>query len=105
MHGDFGYIEEGKLGKPYNIKLLKRLGVYAIPYWKIIALALTIAFAITLLDLVIPYLSKVAIDRFIQSSWQQITLDNPENKSVKDLSINYNKILTYSSDKQTAFPY
>ena len=74
MHGDFGYMEEGKLGKPYNIKLLKRLGVYAIPYRRIIALALTVAFVITLTDLVLPYLSKIAIDRYILSSWQEVKL-------------------------------
>ncbi|MGD9159984.1 MAG: ABC transporter ATP-binding protein [Desulfobacteraceae bacterium] len=103
MHGDFGYIEEGKLGKPYNIKLLKRLGVYAIPYWKVIVLALSIAMAITLLDLIIPYLSKVAIDRYILSSWQQITLDNPEQKSAALFLEKYKNILTCSQDGQTAF--
>lgn len=103
MHGDFGYIEEGKLGKPYNLKLLKRLGVYAIPYRRIIALALIIAIAITLMDLVIPYLSKVAIDRYILSSWQQITLDNPDQKSAALFLKKYKDILTYSQDGQTAF--
>ena len=36
MHGDYGYMEEGKLGKPYNLKLLRRLGSYAFPYKKTI---------------------------------------------------------------------
>ena len=103
MNGDFGYIEEGKLGKPYNIKLLKRLGVYAIPYWKITFLALTIAIAITLLDLVLPYLTKIAIDRYILSSWQQISLDNPEKKFAAGFAEKYKDILTYSRDRETAF--
>ena len=103
MHGDFGYMEEGKLGKPYNIKLLKRLGVYAIPYRRIIALALTVAFVITLTDLVLPYLSKIAIDRYILSSWQEVKLDNPEYKAVKEFSLKYKDILTYSRDRRTAF--
>ena len=103
MHGDFGYMEEGKLGKPYNIKLLKRLGVYAIPYRRIIALALTVAVVITLTDLVLPYLSKIAIDRYILSSWQEVKLDNPEYKAVKEFSLKYKDILTYSRDRRTAF--
>ncbi len=103
MHGDFGYIEEGKLGKPYNLKLLKRLGVFAIPYWKFIVLALTVAIVITVMELVLPYLSKIAIDRYILSSWQQITLDNPENKAAADFSSKYKELLTYSSDRRTAF--
>ena len=103
MHGDFGYMEEGKLGKPYNIKLLKRLGVYAIPYRRIIALALTVAFVITLTDLVLPYLSKIAIDRYILSSWQEVKLDNPEYKAAKEFSLKYKDILTYSLDGRIAF--
>ena len=103
MHGDFGYMEEGKLGKPYNLKLLKRLGVFAIPYWKFIALALTVAVLITLMDLVVPYLSKIAIDRYILSSWQRITLDNPENKTAADFSLKYKDRLVYSRDRENAF--
>ena len=44
MFGEYGYMEEGKLGKPYNLKLLKRLLPYSAPYKKTIigALFLTI---------------------------------------------------------------
>ena len=103
MHGDFGYSEEGKLGKPYNIKLLKRLGAFAIPYWKIVVLAFSVAVVITLLDLVLPYLSKVAIDRFILSSWQEIKLDNPEKKYSAEFSSKYEDILTWSRDRKAVF--
>ena len=37
MMGDYGYAEEGKLGKPYNVRLLKRLVHFARPYRKMIA--------------------------------------------------------------------
>lgn len=96
-------MEEGKLGKPYNIRLLKRLGIYAIPYRKVIAVALTVAVAITLLDLVLPYLSKIAIDRYILSSWQQIKVDDPEKKAAAGFSVKYKDILTFSHDGSTAF--
>lgn len=67
MHGDFGYMEEGKLGKPYNLGLLARLSGYTKPYRLLIAFALSVAALITLLDLVLPYLSKMAIDNYILS--------------------------------------
>lgn len=103
MHADYGYMEEGKLGKPYNLKLLKRLAEYAIPYWKIIALALTVAVAITMLDLVLPYLTKVAIDRYILSSWEQVSFDNADKGASEHFFTRYKDILVKSSDNRTAY--
>jgi ABC-type multidrug transport system fused ATPase/permease subunit len=103
MHADYGYTEEGKLGKPYNLRLLKRLAEYAIPYRKIIVIALGVAVAITLLDLVLPYLTKVAIDRYILSSWGQLSIDEAKKNGAAELSVKYRDILVYSSDGKTAF--
>jgi ATP-binding cassette, subfamily B, multidrug efflux pump len=103
MQADFGYMEEGKLGKPYNLRLLKRLGEYAVPYWKIIVLALTVAVAITLLDLVLPYLTKVAIDRYILSSWEQITFNDTDKEASENFILKYNDILVKSSDNRTSY--
>ncbi len=103
MHGDFGYMEEGKLGKPYDMKLLKRLGEYALPYWKGICLALILAIAVTLTGLVLPYLSKVAIDRYILSSWQELRLDNPDYKYALKFKNSYPDILTFSENGESAF--
>jgi len=72
VHFDYGYMEEGQLGKPYNIGLLKRLIPYARPYKKILFLALILTLAITLFDLSIPYLPKIAIDKYILSFWYQV---------------------------------
>jgi len=72
MHLDYGYMEEGKLGKPYNIGLLKRLIPYTRPYKKILFLALALTLLITLFDLSIPYLPKIAIDRYILSFWYPV---------------------------------
>ena len=74
MRGEYGYMEEGKLGKPYDIRLLKRLARYAIPYKKLISWAFFLTVLMTLLDLATPYLSKIAIDRYILSSWTLIRL-------------------------------
>ena len=40
MYGDYGYMEEGQLGKAYNVRILRRLAHYAVPYKKMIAAAL-----------------------------------------------------------------
>jgi ABC-type multidrug transport system fused ATPase/permease subunit len=65
MYTDFGYMEEGKLGKPYDLKLMARLGGFLRPYWKLMALALLFVTTMAGLDLVLPYLTKEAIDRYI----------------------------------------
>jgi len=65
-------MEEGQLGKPYNMGLLKRLIPYARPYKKILFLALILTLVITLFDLSIPYLPKIAIDRYILSFWYPV---------------------------------
>jgi len=75
MHGEYGYIEEGRLGKPYNLRLLKRLIPFAVPHRKIILLALVLTIAGTAVDLAPPYLSKLAIDRFILAPWYRVTLE------------------------------
>ena len=74
MWGDYGYMEEGPLGKPYNVRLLRRLFHYARPYKKVIAVGLGLSILITVLNLAFPYLTKIAIDRYILSSWYKVNL-------------------------------
>jgi len=80
MHQDFGYMEEGRLGRPYNLRLLKRLARYAAPYSGTVLGCLMLALSLTLLDLSLPYLSKVAIDEFILSSWYRLNLSGLEQE-------------------------
>ena len=65
MRTDYGYFEEDKLGKPYDIQLLRRFYPFARPYrlWFMVSIILIIV--ITLLELALPYLTKIAIDRYI----------------------------------------
>jgi ABC-type multidrug transport system fused ATPase/permease subunit len=74
MLWDYGYMEEGKLGKPYNMRLLKRLLGYAAPYRKIMIFALVLSLVITLFDLAVPYFTKIAIDRYIVATWYKVSL-------------------------------
>ena len=68
MRHDTGYFEEQKLGKSYDIKLLKRLYPYAKPYKLIIFISVCLVMLITVLELSIPYATKIAIDRYIVPS-------------------------------------
>ena len=103
MWGDYGYIEEGELGKPYNLKLLKRLSGYALPYKRTIAKALCLTILITLFELSLPYLSKVAIDRYILSSWYRIEAGNPGDPLLQELIQKYGRFLEKSTDGSSYF--
>ncbi|MGD9181342.1 MAG: ABC transporter ATP-binding protein [Desulfobacterales bacterium] len=65
MHPDYGYFEERQLGKPYDVKLLKRLYPFTRPYTYMILWSIVLVLGITALDLALPYVTKVAIDRYI----------------------------------------
>jgi ATP-binding cassette subfamily B multidrug efflux pump len=85
LYGEYGYMEEGKLGKPYDYRLLGRLIHYAFPYKKIIMLALVLTMLITFLDLALPYLSKIAIDRYIIGAWYRVDLSRMAQGAKEDL--------------------
>lgn len=68
MQSDFGYSEETDIGKPYDIKLLKRLWPYTRPYWTSLLCAVFLIIIITGLELSMPYIIKIAIDRYIVPS-------------------------------------
>ncbi|MEN8247025.1 MAG: ABC transporter ATP-binding protein, partial [Thermodesulfobacteriota bacterium] len=65
MRHDMGYFEEQHLGKAYNVRLLRRLYPFSKPYRLMIGLSVLLVMLITLLDLALPYITKVAIDRYI----------------------------------------
>lgn len=65
MRYDKGYFEEQQLGKSYDLKLLKRLSPYAKPYRWLVTASILLVILITVLDLAIPYLTKIAIDQYI----------------------------------------
>jgi ATP-binding cassette subfamily B protein len=57
--------EEEKLGKAYDAQLMRRLLRYVKPYRGLFALAVALSFVVTALELVIPYITKTAIDGYI----------------------------------------
>jgi ATP-binding cassette subfamily B multidrug efflux pump len=62
---EFGYIEGNRLGKPYDLGLLKKFLPYLWPWRSWWLLILLLSLAVTALDLVPPYLTKQAIDHYI----------------------------------------
>jgi ATP-binding cassette, subfamily B, multidrug efflux pump len=57
--------EEEILGKAYDSRLMKRLLSYLWPYWGLTVAALTVIIGNALLQLTQPYLTKLAIDKYI----------------------------------------
>ncbi|MFH1077365.1 MAG: ABC transporter ATP-binding protein [Pseudomonadota bacterium] len=71
MQTDYGYTEEGKPGRPYDLRLLKRLYPYVLPYKRLFFTAIVLSIAVTSLELALPYLTKVAIDDYILAGKDQ----------------------------------
>ena len=78
MRTDFGYFEEKELGKPYDVKLLKRLYPYTWPYKLLLLCSIILIVFITLLDLSLPYVTKIAIDRYIVPQKESAVNKSPD---------------------------
>ena len=65
MHGEFGYSEEKELGRPYDVKLLKRMYPFTRPYRGLLIISILLVSLMALLDLSVPYVTKIAVDRYI----------------------------------------
>jgi ATP-binding cassette subfamily B multidrug efflux pump len=103
MFGDYGYSEEGELGKPYNLRLLKRLAGYAFPYGKTVAAGLLFSILITLFDLAAPYLTKIAIDQYILSSWYGVDSERTVDPQDRNILKKYRRLFIQDKDKSWLF--
>jgi len=65
MQPDLSYFEEGQLDKRRDLGLLRRLLPFIKPYRRMLAASVGLVMLITVLDLSLPYLTKIAIDRYI----------------------------------------
>jgi ATP-binding cassette subfamily B protein len=65
MRSDRADFDEKRLGKAYDFRLLRRLLPFARPYRLLFAASILMVVLITLLDLALPYVTKIAIDRYI----------------------------------------
>ncbi|MEA3232022.1 MAG: ABC transporter ATP-binding protein, partial [Thermodesulfobacteriota bacterium] len=62
---DREFFAEEKIGKVTDVRLMKRIYPFARPYWLYLAVAVVLILAVTLIDLAMPYVTKIAIDRYI----------------------------------------
>ncbi len=83
MHPDYGYFEETQLGKRYDVKLLKRLYPFTRPYRLLLFASIALVLMITALDLSLPYVTKIAIDRYIVPQMAPQTDDKSEHPDKK----------------------
>lgn len=65
MRFDLGGDDEKITGKSYDLKLFRRLFPFVRPYKMIFYLSVLLMIVITGLDISIPYMTKIAIDRYI----------------------------------------
>ncbi|MDQ7798879.1 MAG: ABC transporter ATP-binding protein [Candidatus Edwardsbacteria bacterium] len=70
QHNEFA--EESALGNIYDAKLVKRLLWLMRPYRWHIALAIVVLIVVTAFELVLPYITKEAIDRYIKVSGRKM---------------------------------
>jgi ATP-binding cassette, subfamily B, multidrug efflux pump len=103
MYGEYGYMEEGKLGKAYNFRLLKRLGTYAFPYGATMAKALLMTILIAAIDLSFPYLLKIALDRYILSAWYPVHSESVSEPETRRITTTYGHLLVSDRTKKTLF--
>lgn len=72
--------EETVMGKAYDSKLMKRLLKYTKPYWHYLLLAIVFMIIVTGLELLRPYLLKIAIDNYItgyENPMYEMEIDSP----------------------------
>lgn len=75
--GGHDFHEEAALGNIYDARLVKRLLGLLRPYWGLMALAVLVLLSVTAFELVLPYLTKEAIDRHITVNGRKAVADRP----------------------------
>src|SRR4030042_6218844 len=89
MYHDFGYMEEGKLGKAYDLRLMARRSAFIKPYRGLVGLSLILLLLMAAFDLVIPYLTKEAIDRYVVVSAGEVGLKEDASQEERHLLLQY----------------
>jgi ATP-binding cassette subfamily B protein len=84
------YFEEEQLGTSYDVKMLKWLYPLTKPYRALLAGSIVLVVLITFLDLAVPYVTKIAIDRYIvpQAESVEKTYNAIGNHKTRYLTVN-----------------
>ena len=78
--------ETKKNKKTYDLKIIKWLYGYTGPYRKFMFLALVFMLITAALELTVPYIAKLAVDKYIYPSWRIAQV--PDNETEKTLLFN-----------------
>ncbi|OGP92988.1 MAG: hypothetical protein A2156_16130 [Deltaproteobacteria bacterium RBG_16_48_10] len=92
-------MEEGKLGKAYDVRLMLRLWVFIRPYWRLMAFSLFLVLLMTSFDLLIPYLAKEVIDRHIVITAREVVIKDEAGASEKKFLTQFGKTLVPIGEK------
>jgi len=84
VHGDYGYIEDEHQGSVYNFRLLKRLFPYALSFKKHVLIILLVTLLGTLLNLTLPYITKLAMDDYIVAGWSRLNTNVADPALLKE---------------------
>ena len=91
---------EDKEKRSYDFILFRRLIRYASPYKKTLIFALSFTLIITLLNLAFPYFAKIAVDRYILSSWYIVDTANINANETENFLEIYGHLLEETSDNR-----
>ena len=97
MQRDGGYFEEGQLDKQRDLRLLARLLPFLTPYRAMLAASVALVLLLTALDLTLPYLTKMAIDRYIVPV-QTDSMPSDSSKPAEEASSRTKRWLMLSND-------
>ena len=75
-HGS-SYLEEERLGKAFDARLLRRLSRYLRPYIWPFVLAFLLSGGITVIEIALPYITKTAIDSVLTLPWVEVMAEKP----------------------------
>jgi len=81
--------EEKRDKKTYDIKIIRWLFNFALPYKKFLVLSLVFIFLTAALELLVPYITKVAVDSYIFPSWRKARFDGHNREFEKQLKEKY----------------
>lgn len=88
--------EDTIVGKAYDSKLMKRLLKYAVPYWRYLLVSILLLITITGLELLSPYLIKIAIDDHI-NGYQMPMIVVEANSNLEGIELDGNKYVKKST--------
>ena len=87
MFNDFGYAEEDKLGKPYDLRLFKKLHPFVKPHLRYLFLAVALMVVITIMELYLPLVLQKSIDNYIIPETIPYSSDSDKRDPVRYLEV------------------